>query len=132
ESSGRLNVDELAGRIDQARTAPADAPLVIDVRQAEEYRTGHIPGSVHITAGSLPDRLAELPLDRPIATVCASGLRAGVAASILRAGGFRDVSWVASGVPAWKAAGHPIVRGDTPDPEPRRGPAATEAVGTGS
>jgi hydroxyacylglutathione hydrolase len=112
ESSGRLNVDQLASLIE--RGGPA-APLVIDVRQANEYAVGHIPGSIHIAAGSLPDRLAELPPDRPIATICASGLRASVAASILRSGGFGDVSWVASGVPAWRAAGHRTVRGDQPD-----------------
>jgi len=119
ESSGRLTVDQLAGELD--RGGP-EAPLVIDVRQADEYAVGHVPGSVHITAGSLPERLAELPADRPIATICASGLRASVAASILRTNGFRDVSWVASGVPAWRAAGHPIVRGEEPTdtPRPRR------------
>jgi 3-mercaptopyruvate sulfurtransferase SseA len=62
----------------------------------------------------LPDRLAELPRDHPIITICAAGLRAGLAASILRSSGFDDVSWVASGVPAWRAAGHPVVRGDQP------------------
>jgi hydroxyacylglutathione hydrolase len=112
EWSGRLNVDQLATLIDGGGP---DAPLVIDVRQANEYAVGHIPGSIHIAAGSLPDRLAELPPDRPIATICASGLRASVAASILRSRGFSDVSWVASGVPAWRAAGHPTVRGDQPD-----------------
>ncbi len=124
ESSGRLNVDELAALLD--RRAVDAMPLVIDVRQANEYETGHIQGSIHITAGSLPDRLAELPRNRPIATICASGLRASVAASILRAGGFRDVSWVASGLPAWRAAGHPTVRGDAPD----RGPVRSRHVAT--
>ncbi len=116
ESTGRLNVDELATRLERA--APADAPLVIDVRQANEYEIGHVPGSVHIAAGSLPDRLAELPRDHPIVTICAAGLRAGVAASILRSAGFADVSWVASGVPAWRAAGHPTIWGDQPDRAP--------------
>ena len=73
-----------------------------------------MPGSINIAAGSLPDRLAELPRDHPIVTICAAGLRAGLAASILRSSGFDDVSWVASGVPAWRAAGHPVVRGDRP------------------
>jgi hydroxyacylglutathione hydrolase len=113
ESTGRLNVDELAQRLDGA--APAERPLVIDVRQANEYEAFHVPGSIHISAGSLPDRLDELPRDHPVVTICAAGLRAGVAASILRSAGFEDVSWVASGVPAWRAAGHPTVRGDQPD-----------------
>jgi hydroxyacylglutathione hydrolase len=112
ESTGRMNVDELAGRLERA--APADAPLVIDVRQANEYEAYHLPGSINIAAGSLPERLDELPSDHPIVTICAAGLRAGLAASILRSSGFEDVSWVASGVPAWRAAGHPIVRGDQP------------------
>ena len=112
QSTGRLNVDELAERID--RTAPDDRPLVIDVRQANEYEAGHIPGSVHMTAGSLPDRLDELPRDHPIVTICAAGLRAGVAASVLRSAGFEEVSWVAQGVPAWRAQGHETVRGDQP------------------
>jgi hydroxyacylglutathione hydrolase len=122
ESTGRLNVDELADRLDRA--APADAPLVIDVRQANEYEAGHVPGSIHIAAGSLPDRLGELPRDHPIVTICAAGLRAGVAASILRSSGFDDVSWVASGVPAWRAAGHPTVRGDQPT---RSGPSRSRS-----
>jgi hydroxyacylglutathione hydrolase len=104
---------------------------VIDVRQAGEYATGHIPGSVHITAGSLQDRLAELPLDRPIAVVCASGFRSSIGASILRSGGFRDVSWVASGVPAWRASGRPVVRGETPDRRPTTGAAPREPVQAG-
>jgi hydroxyacylglutathione hydrolase len=122
ESTGRLNVDELAATL--AAAAPVDAPLVIDVREANEYEAFHVAGSVHIAAGSLPDRLAELPRDHPIVTICAAGLRAGVAASILRSSGFENVSWVASGVPAWRAAGHPTVRGDRPTRAPAVGTAA--------
>ena len=119
-STGCLNVEELAARLDG--TAPDDRPLVIDVRQANEYESGHIPGSIHIAAGSLPDRLDQLPRDHPVITICAAGLRAGVAASVLRSAGFEDVSWVASGVPSWRAQGHPTVRGDQPD---RARPVAT-------
>jgi hydroxyacylglutathione hydrolase len=131
ESSGRLTVDELAARMRSAGSSgrAADQDLVIDVRQADEYAAGHIPGSLHLTAGSLPDRLDELPRDRPIVTICASGVRASVAASLLRAAGFSDVSWVASGVPAWRAAGHPVVRGDKPLPAPTK--ARDQAVSGG-
>jgi hydroxyacylglutathione hydrolase len=118
ESTGRMNVDELANELDGA--APSEAPLVIDVRQANEYEAYHVPGSINITAGSLPDRLAELPREHPIVTICAAGLRAGLAASILRSSGFENVSWVASGVPAWRAAGHPVVHGDQPIRAPGR------------
>ena len=108
ESGGHLTVDQLAARLDRGG---ADAPFVIDVRQLREYESGHVPGSIHLAAGSLPDRLAELPRDRPIAAVCASGYRSSVAASLLRAAGFRDVSWVADGLPSWRKRGHPTETG---------------------
>jgi hydroxyacylglutathione hydrolase len=131
ESSGRLTVDELAARLAASGSTGSgrDANLVIDVRQANEYAAGHVPGSVHLTAGSLPDRLDELPRDRPIVTICASGVRASIAASLLRSAGFDDVSWVASGVPAWRAAGHPVVRGERPVAKPRRPAPRTPAGG---
>ena len=129
ESSGRLTVDELAARLAAGGRTDKETGdnLVIDVRQADEYAAGHVPGSVHLTAGSLPDRLDELPRDRPIVTICASGVRASIAASLLRSAGFEDVSWVASGVPAWRAAGHPVVRGERPTATAR--PARRTATG---
>ena len=50
-------------------------PLVIDVRQPEEYREGHIAGSKLIPLGELGKRINELPKDREIVCVCASGSR---------------------------------------------------------
>jgi hydroxyacylglutathione hydrolase len=108
ESSGRLTVDQLAGRL---AAAGEEAPVVIDVRQAAEYADGHVPGAWHIAAGSLLDRLDDLPRDRPIVMMCASGYRSSVAASLLRRSGFRDVAWVASGLPAWEAQGHEVEHG---------------------
>jgi hydroxyacylglutathione hydrolase len=105
ESNGRLTVQQLAGRLS---AGGREAPMVIDVRQASEYAAGHVPGSIHLGAGELQDRLADLPHDRPLATICASGYRSSVAASLLRQGGFEDVSWVANGLPSWEAAGFPV------------------------
>ena len=105
---GSLEIDELAARLD--RGGP-DAPLVIDVRQASEFEAGHVPGALAIGAGELPDRLDQLPRDRPIATICASGYRSSVAASLLRAAGFERVSWVTGGVPIWGARGFPLAYG---------------------
>ena len=86
----------------------SEPPLVLDVRQADEYAAAHVPGARHLMAGDLPDRLAELPRDRAIATICASGYRASVAASLLRQAGFEDVAWVEGGLPTWQAAGLPV------------------------
>jgi hydroxyacylglutathione hydrolase len=87
------------------------APIVIDVRQTSEFESGHIPRSWHVMAGWLPDRLAEVPRDRLLATICASGYRASIAASLLQRAGFADVVRISDGVDAWERAGYPIVRG---------------------
>ncbi len=46
--------------------AAAHAPLVVDVRSAEEYAAGHVSGALHIPVDQVHERLAELPSDRPI------------------------------------------------------------------
>ena len=108
-AGGGMTVEALAEQV--ARGGP-DAPLVIDVRQATEYAEGHVPGAWHLAAGSLPDRLDDLPRDRPIATICASGYRASVAASLLRQAGFTDVTSVENGTHAWRAQGHAVETGE--------------------
>ena len=119
-----LAVETLAARL--AAGGP-EAPFVIDVRQPSEYEAGHVPGSTHIGAGELPEMLDRLPRDRPIATICASGYRSSVAASMLRAAGFEDVVTVASGVPTWEAHGLPVEYG--PEAGSIDWPTATAAVG---
>ena len=52
----------------QRQTALRQAPTIIDVRGADEYAAGHIPGALHIPAEELSERLAEIPRDRPVVT----------------------------------------------------------------
>jgi hydroxyacylglutathione hydrolase len=112
ETGGALSIDGLAAALaDESEGSPA--PLLIDVRQASEFDEGHVPGAVHIGTGSLGERLEDLPRDRPLATMCASGYRSAVAASLLRAAGFEDVRWVPDGIDAWRAAGYPVVLGES-------------------
>ena len=108
ETGKRATVDELAARLDGG----PDAPLVIDVRQHYEYAEYHVPGSLHLMGGDLPDRLGELPRDKPIAAICRVGYRAAVAAGVLERAGFTNVTWVDGGVPAWRRAGYPVELGD--------------------
>jgi hydroxyacylglutathione hydrolase len=94
------------------RLESSDAPLVLDVRDDDEFAAGRIPGSLHIPYGELPGRVGELPADREIATVCSGGKRSGLAASLLqRAGRERVVHVGHGGVGTWKAAGRPIEHG---------------------
>ncbi len=50
----------------QQQLATPQPPTVIDVRSAEEYAAGHLPGARHIPGDTLAQRLAELPRDRPV------------------------------------------------------------------
>jgi hydroxyacylglutathione hydrolase len=76
--------------------------FVLDVRQPQEWSAGHIPGAVHITGAELPARIGEVPRDRPVATICGSGYRSSVAASLLQAHGYREVHNVLGGMTAWR------------------------------
>lgn len=70
----------------------ADGATILDVRTPDEYRTGHIKGSVNIplqqlTAGSV----AGIKKDKPVITCCASGMRSASAKNILVSAGFTQV-----------------------------------------
>ncbi|HEU4566054.1 MAG TPA: MBL fold metallo-hydrolase [Gemmatimonadaceae bacterium] len=110
------------GRATQAvpqLTAAELAPLlergavtVIDVRGASEYAAGHLPGVPNIPLGDLPDRLEELPRDTPLVVQCQSGGRSAIAASLLLARGFRDVTNLQGGFAAWQSGGMGVERGE--------------------
>lgn len=103
-----IGPDALAGRLGDG----TDAPLVLDVRDDDEYAEGHVPGSLHIPYQELAERLGELPRERPIATICKGGKRSGLAASILQREGFERLLHVSDGgVGTWQRAGHPVEAG---------------------
>jgi len=86
--------------------------FVVDVREAWEYGGGHVPGAVNIPLSTLPQRLSELPQDRPILLVCNSGNRSGVAADFLVQQGFpgERIYNLEGGTYAWMGAGLPVER----------------------
>jgi rhodanese-related sulfurtransferase len=60
-----------------------DGVRVLDVRQSDEFDSGHVRDAVNVALHELPERLAELPEDREIWIHCASGYRASIAAAVL-------------------------------------------------
>lgn len=88
-----------------------DVMQVVDVREDDEWRVGHIQGAHHIPMGEVGDRLSELSDDRRIVTVCRSGKRSSEVADDLRSKGF-DVENLDGGMQAWEQAGLPIVADD--------------------
>jgi hydroxyacylglutathione hydrolase len=76
---------------------------VLDVRQPSEWSAGHAPGAQLITGAELPQRLDEVPDDRPVLTMCGSGFRSSVAASLLRHHGHERVINLSGGWAAWSS-----------------------------
>lgn len=118
-ATGRTARSYLAAEVDDLRRASAtDAPpVVLDVRQPSEWAQGVIPGSVQLFVGDLPGLVDELPKDREIWTICRSGYRAAIAASLLDRAGNRVRLVAREGVERWPA---PSPASDEVQPAARR------------
>jgi ArsR family transcriptional regulator len=82
--------------------------VLLDVRPADEYRAGHIPGAVSVPVDDLERRLVELPADREVIAYCRGPycVMAYEAVQKLRAHG-RAARRLVDGFPEWRAAGLP-------------------------
>jgi hydroxyacylglutathione hydrolase len=69
----------------------AEPMTVVDVRDEHEWVSGHVPGAIHIYVPDVPGRAEEVPPDAPVAVHCASGYRAGIAASLLEQAGLKRI-----------------------------------------
>jgi rhodanese-related sulfurtransferase len=92
-----------------------DGPLLVDVREANEFEEVRAPGAVLVPMSSFAARAAELPSDRPLMVVCHLGGRSAAAAGFLIRSGRTDVVNVGGGMDAWERAGLPVRHG-TPAP----------------
>jgi rhodanese-related sulfurtransferase len=84
--------------------------FLVDVRQPEEYRQGHINGAKLFPLNQLGGRMDELPGGREIVCVCRSGNRSRTAARKSAAAGFKAVN-LRGGMIAWMRAGLPVKKG---------------------
>jgi hydroxyacylglutathione hydrolase len=69
----------------------AEPMTVVDVRDEREWASGHVPGAMHMYVPDVPSRADEIPREAPVAVHCASGYRAGIAASLLEQSGLRRI-----------------------------------------
>lgn len=81
--------------------------VVVDVRQHEEWQTGHIHDAIHVPLSQLSNRRQQLPRGKTIVTVCRSGHRSALAARKLTRAG-HDVLNLSGGLNAWARAGLPL------------------------
>lgn len=93
---------EIIGWRDIARLS--SETILVDVRTADEYSLGSIPGAINIPVDELRSRLSELPKNRPIVVTCAVGLRGYLAYRILVQHGYKDVRNLSGGYKTWSIA----------------------------
>ena len=108
-----IDVTEAERRL---REDPA-TPLLVDVREANEFEAVRAPGAVLMPMSAFATRAAELPSGRPLMVVCHLGGRSAAAAGFLIRSGRTDVVNVAGGMDAWERAGLPVRRGTPADGE---------------
>ncbi len=94
----------------QKKLALKTKPFLLDVRQPEEYRSGHIPGARLIPLGQLHARMNELPKTQEIICVCRSGNRSRSASRKLASAGYK-VTNLQGGMIAWSRSGLPVTKG---------------------
>lgn len=84
--------------------------FLVDVRTPQEFMMGRIPGAVNIPLNEIMQRMGELPKDKEIIVVCASGNRSQSAATYIKRAGFEKVYNLQGGTMGWMRQGYQTVR----------------------
>jgi adenylyltransferase/sulfurtransferase len=97
--------------VDNRMRANGNAPVLIDVREKEEWAEGHLPGAVWVPRGFLESRIEKTVPERNTAVIvyCAGGTRSAFAAKSLQDLGYTNVVSMAGGYGDWKNNGLPFV-----------------------
>ena len=102
----------------ECEQALSDADVLLDVREADEFAAGHLPGAVHVSRGMLEFKLGGTPelsnRDLKIVLYCKTGGRAALAARSLQEMGYLHVQSLAGGFDTWAAAGRPVAKPSLP------------------
>jgi molybdopterin/thiamine biosynthesis adenylyltransferase/rhodanese-related sulfurtransferase len=114
--SGAEVLRQIKSRIEEVdpsevRERLSHGAVVIDVREAEEWAAGHLPGAVHVPRSSLETRIEGAVADRsvPVVLYCASGTRSAWATrSLTEDLGYEHVSSMTGGITLWKDRGYPV------------------------
>lgn len=103
EAVPEVTVDDVKARLENGQR-----PVLLDVREREEYREGHLEGALALPRGFMEMRVEEAVPDKsaPVVAYCAGGVRSLIAARTLKEMGYTDVRSMAGGYTAWKNAGY--------------------------
>ena len=111
-AEAKKSVQEIS--MDQAVEAIQACDVLIDVREADEYAAGHLPGAMHMSRGMLEFKMAGNPKmqarDLNIVLYCKTSGRAALCAQSLTQMGYTHIQSIAGGIDAWQAAGHDVFK----------------------
>ena len=108
-SGGANDPSEISPQAVLAVASQAGAPLLLDVRSADEFASGHVPGAVNVSHEQVAAQLGALDATREVVVYCERGPRAAKAAEVLRGAGFR-VRHLTGDMSGWRAQGLPVER----------------------
>lgn len=115
-TAAKTRVQEIP--VTNADQAIRDADVLVDVREADEFAAGHLPGAVHMSRGMLEFKFSGTPALQPrdikIVLYCKTSGRAALAAAALHDMGYLNVQSIAGGFDAWVAAGKPVAKPEEP------------------
>lgn len=86
-----------------------DSAQLVDIREPNDYKSGHIAGAINIPMAKLSDKQSRLNKDKLIIVICAAGQRAIAAADLLQKQGFTEVALLNGGMAAWRRESLPLV-----------------------
>ncbi len=84
-----------------------EAHTLLDVRTADEFRSGYIPGAINVAVNELNGKLNKIPKDKPVVVYCRSGNRSAHAVQVLQAAGYTEV-YDLGGLFEWARQGLPL------------------------
>jgi thioredoxin 1 len=105
--------DSLEVDLDTFADAVGAGAVVVDVRNPDEYESGHVSGAVLIPLGELGERQDEIPDGDPVYVICAMGGRSLQATKAMIQVGYNALS-VSGGTKGWIEQGRPVVTGMAP------------------
>ena len=115
-AAAKSRVQEIS--VADAEAAILEADVLVDVREADEYAVGHIPGAVHISRGMLEFKFSANPAlqsrDLKVVLYCKTSGRAALAAVALHDMGYLNVRSIVGGFDGWTAVGKPVAKPETP------------------
>ena len=98
-----INIDEFKAAMKEPNVQ------LVDLRNATEYRSGHIENAEHVFVGTLPKNLDKISKDKKVVIFCQGGDRATIGYSLLASNGFKNILNYSASMNEWIAQGNPVV-----------------------